>query len=75
MQAIFTKILPATNTKPTRVKAYCPQGSATLSYEYGQSNHDNHRTACAELIAKLEWCPRGWASGDTETGYVWVYCP
>lgn len=31
MQAIQTKILPATNTNPTRIKAWCARGSLTLS--------------------------------------------
>jgi hypothetical protein len=31
MQAIETKILPATNTKPTRIKARCERGSITVS--------------------------------------------
>lgn len=31
MQAILTKVLPATNTKPTRIKAECARGSKILS--------------------------------------------
>ena len=31
MQAITTKIIPATNTKPTRIKAECARGSVTIS--------------------------------------------
>ncbi len=31
MQAIETKIIPATNTKPTRIKARCDRGSIIVS--------------------------------------------
>lgn len=31
MQAIETKIIPATNTKPTRIKASCERGSIIVS--------------------------------------------
>lgn len=34
MQAITVKVLPATNTKPTRLKATCQAGSKTVSYQY-----------------------------------------
>lgn len=30
MQAITTKIIPATNTRPTRIKAECERGSLTV---------------------------------------------
>lgn len=31
MQAITTKVIPCTNTRPTRIKAECERGSLTLS--------------------------------------------
>ena len=31
MQAIETKLIPATNTKPTRIKASCERGSIIVS--------------------------------------------
>ena len=31
MQAITTKVLPATNTKPTRIRATCERGSIIVS--------------------------------------------
>lgn len=33
MQAIQTKIIPATNTKPTRIKAWAQRGSLTVSVD------------------------------------------
>ena len=32
MQAIYTKYLPATNTRGSRIKATCDRGSITVSY-------------------------------------------
>ena len=58
--AIFTKILPATNTKPTRVKANCLLGSIILSYDYGHSSFKNQLIAVQELLLahskQTEWC-------------------
>jgi hypothetical protein len=31
MQAILTRVIPATNTKPTRIKATCARGSITVT--------------------------------------------
>ncbi len=33
MQAIQTKVLPATNTRPTRIKATCARGSITRTVD------------------------------------------
>lgn len=33
MQAILTRVIPATNTKPTRIKAICARGSLTMAYD------------------------------------------
>lgn len=32
MQAIVTKFIPATTSKPSRIKAYCERGSITIGY-------------------------------------------
>ena len=45
MQAIIVKVLPCTNTKPTRLKAYCERGSITLS-----------RSECGDGGADLQAC-------------------
>ena len=75
MQAIFTKILPATNTKPTRVKAYCPQGSATLNRNDALNHDGAHRAALIALLHKLNWPVNGWVTGESKEGQVWVFCP
>lgn len=49
MQAIVTKWLPCTNTKPNRIKASCPAGSLTMSSDHG------HRHVAEKLVEKLGW--------------------
>ena len=73
MQAITTKYLPATNTKPSRMKAECAAGSLTLSFSVcdeptlpGKSPHE--RCAYA-LFRKLGWDSQfELASGMTKDG-------
>lgn len=47
MQAILTKVLPATNTKPTRIKASCARGSIILGYT--GCDEVAHRYVAAQL--------------------------
>lgn len=74
MQAITTKYLPWTNTKPGRIKASCQSGSVIIDSD---SDSDNgHKAACEALRAKLGWTKsKGFApmvGGDTKDGMVWV---
>ena len=71
MQAIQTKILPPTNTKGTRVKAWCQAGAITRSYgQVSESLSDYQRTVALELADSLDWLDRcdvasGWLpNGD-----------
>lgn len=88
MQAITTKILPATSTKPTRIKAVCARGSAIISYPDAANQEDAHRIAAENLVhrfaredAKKYGTPYGdnpWiaprACGQTVSGdYVHVF--
>lgn len=66
MQAIITKILPATNTRPTRIKASCERGSITVSYYHNGAEH-GHIDAANALIAKFvrqdgERSPNPWTT-------------
>lgn len=57
MQAIITKFIGPTNTKPSRIKASCltdTQG-VTVSWDHGLSSDANHEAACEALKAKLLW--------------------
>ena len=53
MQAIITKYLPATNFKPSRMKATCARGSVTVSYDHDFNNDGNHFAAASELCSRF----------------------
>ena len=53
MQAILTKILPATNTKPTRIKAICERGAAVMSYPDVDRREDAHKQAVNNLVHRF----------------------
>ena len=56
MQAIETKILPATNTKGTRVKATCQAKSIIRSTgQISESLDKYQRTVAIELAAEMGW--------------------
>ena len=56
MQAIITKFLPATNFKPSRIKATCERGSITISADSvltGEALHIAAVNALPTLLAAL----------------------
>lgn len=53
-QTIITKYLSATNTRGSRIKATCWNGSVTVGYKYDLDSRGNHEAAAQALIAKLE---------------------
>lgn len=57
MQSITVQYLPATNHRPTRLKAKCAGGSITVPLDYSIDDRDYlvERTVALALIAKLEW--------------------
>lgn len=72
MQAITTKYLPATNTKPSRIKAECEAGSLTLPFsvcdEVGELRGETPDQRCAyALMRKLGW-DNDLASGTAKDG-------
>ena len=67
MQAIQTKVLPATNTKGTRVKAWCQAGAITRPYgQITESLQDYQRTVAIELADSLDWLD----NCDIESGWL-----
>lgn len=54
MQAIITKFIPPTNTRPARYKATCERGSLTLSANYKLDANENHRAVCDALCAQFD---------------------
>jgi hypothetical protein len=53
MQAIITKYVGATNTKPSKIVAKCQRGSLRVSYDHGLNIDENHKAACDALCAKF----------------------
>ena len=75
MQAITTKFLGATNTKPARIKATSGSGiSVTVSFDYGLTEVQEHAQAVIALCKKLNWMDRGpFLMGGTKDGYCAVF--
>ena len=55
MQAIQTKFIGATNTKGSRIKAWCDAGSITIKYPNELSGQAAHRAVADALVVKLGW--------------------
>jgi hypothetical protein len=72
-QSIIVKILPATNTKGTRFKAYSSFGkdSVTLPRDYSKNEWDNVKEAAESLCRKLKWS--GIYAGASLTEDSWVF--
>jgi hypothetical protein len=72
-QAITTKFLPVTNTRPSRVKATADAGSVTLSWDHGVNIDENHARAAKALADKFGW--RGaWYQGALHDGGFCFVC-
>lgn len=73
-EAIFTKILPATNCKGTRVKAKCSLGEITLGFSYTGNAKDEQLRAVHALMHKLNLThnPYNTHSAETREGYVHI---
>ncbi len=78
MQAIHTKYLPASNTKPSRIKATANRHSVIVSFDHSFDGHMVHFQAVKALVAKhnLDWdianmCYGGSSDGK---GYTFVFC-
>ena len=78
-EAIFTKILPATNCKGTRVKAKCALGEITLDFSYTSSAKNEQLRAVQALLLKLKYGSIGSYessyrihSAETREGYVHI---
>jgi hypothetical protein len=74
MQAIRTRYLPATNTKPSRMQAKCEARTIYLSYDHGQDGYGNHLAASRALQTLMNWDRFGTMVGGAFAGdYYWVF--
>lgn len=71
-QAVQTKYLPVTNTKPARVKAFAAAGSVTVSWDDGLNVDGNHTRAAKALCEKFEWSGLYFGGGLPEGGFAFV---
>lgn len=55
MQAIQTKYIGPTNTRGSRIKAWCDAGSVTIGYPHELSGQAVYRAAAEALADKLGW--------------------
>ena len=85
MKAILTKRLPATPTKPARIKAYDSDGNQVVmsvhdpEIELFDHDEDRHRGVAHALVSKMGWWSRAYSlpnyvlhGGATKKGYAWV---
>lgn len=80
MQAILTKYLGATDTKDSRIKAWCDAGSITIPYPHELSCPDTHAAAAMALVRKLGWTEPSYKfdwvvayTGNANAPYVFVF--
>jgi hypothetical protein len=67
MQAIQTHYLPPTNTRCSRIKAFCQAGSIIVSWDHALDADENHRAAMLALVRKLGW---PWDCSEIATGVL-----
>lgn len=81
MIAIETRYIPATNTKPSRIKAYTCNGQSLvmsvgkaeeLSPDRGNHADCTHRVVAQALADRMGWGPLG-GCGGTKRGYAFVF--
>ena len=75
MQTIETKVIPATNTKATRVRVTHTGNAESITVEASSFDaiEDAHKHAAALLMRKLNWSGRTMVGGSTKAGMVWVF--
>lgn len=71
-QAIVTKYLPPTNTKPGRIRATCAAKSITWEWADNLDTTANHREAIRALLLKLGWGGKWFMGCLPSGGYVAV---
>ena len=65
MKAITTRWIPATNTKPTRIKARDGDGnSVTIGVPNTDSDEGAHAVAAVKLCEKMNW------EGELKAGWI-----
>lgn len=71
-QAIQTRFLGPTNTKPARIKATADAGSVTVSWDHSKGIEDNHRAAALTLADKFAWSRNLVGGSLPGSGYAFI---
>jgi hypothetical protein len=71
-QAIVTRYIPATNTKPSRVKATADAGSVMLSWNCALNIENNHAFVAKALAEKFGWRGAWYQGGMPGSGFAFV---
>ena len=73
MKAILTKVLPCTNTRPRRMKAFDQDGNQFILTGWLAGDFpDGHRAAAEGLCAKMGW-KGSLIGGTTKDGMAFVF--
>jgi hypothetical protein len=72
MKTIQTKYLPATDRKPSRIKAWSENMSVIVSYDSGVSAINAFWNAANKLALKQGWSG-DMIGGGSDNGYVFVF--
>lgn len=78
MQAIQTKYIGPTNTRGSRIRAWCDAGSVFIPYPHELSGIEVYRAAANALVTKLGWNSPYYGalvggSLPKNNGYVFVF--
>lgn len=75
MVIIKTKVIPASNTRGTRIKASANGFTAIISYPYSESYEKAHFEAVKELVKKnnLDWDLSQMGYGSDNDGYYFTF--
>lgn len=72
-QAIQTKWLGPTNTRGSRVRAWCNAKALTVAWDHALNIEDNHKAAAMAVAEAMQWDGE-WFGGALpgEQGYAFV---
>jgi hypothetical protein len=73
MKAIITKYLPATNTKPSRIKASDGRNMSVIGYPHELSSQQAHAKAATALCKKMGWNWKMTGGGLENGDCVWTF--
>ncbi|MCW2286875.1 hypothetical protein M2323_004688 [Rhodoblastus acidophilus] len=73
LQAIVTKHIGPTNSKPARISVKAAAGRIMVPWNHGLSNEGNHTCAAMQLAVKLGWTGVYHGGGTPDAnGFVYV---